>query len=188
MLFTSLEIQFDLERLRRHLNENSDEAVEQAINYCEDFLILAKEYKQLEKEKLALKNCLSLILMRGKSKMTNPIIQTDLAEILGQINQKLDKLSTDVTDLKIGQTKLEGKIEAVDEKLSGKIEAVDEKLSGKIEAVDEKLSGKINALDTKVEQLDKRIGNSELTNRGILIGLVVIILGGAAKLFGFIGS
>lgn len=109
--------------------------------------------------------------------MTNPIIETDLAEVLGQINQKLDKLSTDVTDLKIGQTKLEGKIEAIDEKLSGKIEAVDEKLSGKI-----------NALDTKVEQLDKRIGNSELTNRGILVGLVVIILGGAAKLFGLIGS
>ncbi len=115
--------------------------------------------------------------MGEKIKMTNPIIETDLAEVLGQINQKLDKLSTDVTDLKIGQTKLEGKIEAIDEKLSGKIEAVDEKLSGKI-----------NALDTKVEQLDKRIGNSELTNRGILVGLVVIILGGAAKLFGLIGS
>jgi uncharacterized membrane protein len=58
------------------------------------------------------------------------------------------------------------------------------KQSIKIKVVDEKLSGQINALDTKVDQLDKRISNSELTNRGILIGLVVIILGGAAKLFG----
>jgi glycine cleavage system H lipoate-binding protein len=145
--------------------------------------------------------------------MTNPIIQTDIAEILGQINQKLDTIGDRLTKVEVGQARIEGKIEAVDEKLSGKIEAVDEKLSGKIEAVDEKLSGKIEAvdeklsgkieavdeklsgkieivdeklsgqvksLDTKVEQLDKRISNSELTNRGILIGLIVIILGGAS--------
>ena len=131
--------------------------------------------------------------------MTNIQIESDLKDILSKLDQKLDKLSSDVTDIKVGQAKLSGKIEAVDQKLSGKIEAVDQKLSGKIEAVDQKLSGKIEAvdqklsgeiqtLDSKVEQLDKRISNSELTNRGILIGLVVIILGGAAKLFGFIGS
>ncbi len=87
--------------------------------------------------------------------MSNPVIQTDIADILGQINQKLDRLSQDVTDLKVGQAKIEGKIEA---------------------------------LDTKVEQLDKRIGNQEFTNRGVLIGLVVVILGGAAKLFGLMGN
>ncbi|MGB5636045.1 MAG: hypothetical protein WBM86_25150 [Waterburya sp.] len=87
--------------------------------------------------------------------MSNPIIQTDIADILGQINQKLDRLSEDVTDLKVGQAKIEGKLEA---------------------------------LDTKVEQLDKRIGNQEFTNRGVLIGLVVVILGGAAKLFGLMGN
>lgn len=98
--------------------------------------------------------------------MTNPIIQTDIAEILRQINSKLDRLSEDATELKVSQAKIEGKIEAVNEKLSGQIKT----------------------LDTKIEQLDKRIGNSELTNRGILIGLVVIILGGAAKLFGLMGN
>ncbi|MEM7757722.1 MAG: hypothetical protein AAF298_06325 [Cyanobacteria bacterium P01_A01_bin.40] len=87
--------------------------------------------------------------------MSNPIIQTDIADILGQINQKLDRLSEDVTDLKVGQAKIEGKIES---------------------------------LDTKVEQLDKRIGNQEFTNRGVLIGLVVVILGGAAKLLGLMGN
>ncbi len=118
----------------------------------------------------------------------NPIIQTDIAEVFGQINNKLDTIGDRLTKVEVSQARIEGKIEAVDEKLSGKIEAVDEKLSGKIEAVDEKLSGQIKSLDTKVEQLDKRIGNSELTNRGILIGLVVIILGGAAKLFGLVGN
>lgn len=87
--------------------------------------------------------------------MSNPVIQTDIADILKQISQKLDRLSEDVTDLKVGQAKIEGKIEA---------------------------------LDTKVEQLDKRIGNQEFTNRGVLIGLIVVILGGAAKLFGLMGN
>ena len=38
--------------------------------------------------------------------MNNPVIQTDLAEILGQINQKLNQLSEDVTDLKVGQAEI----------------------------------------------------------------------------------
>ncbi|NJO98779.1 MAG: hypothetical protein HC764_24555 [Pleurocapsa sp. CRU_1_2] len=105
--------------------------------------------------------------------MTNPIIQTDIAEVLATINQKLDSIGERLVKVEIGQARIEGKIETVDEKLSGKIEAVDAKLSGQVKS-----------LDTKVDQLDKRISNSELTNRGILIGLVVIILGGAAKLFG----
>jgi chromosome segregation ATPase len=120
--------------------------------------------------------------------MSNIQIESDLKDILNKFDQKLDYISDRLNKLEVGQARLEGKIEAVDEKLSGKIEALDEKLSGKIEAVDEKLSGKVEALDTKVDQLDKRISNSELTNRGILIGLVVIILGGAAKLFGLMGN
>ena len=116
--------------------------------------------------------------------MTNPIIQTDIAEVLTAINNKLNTIDDRLVQVEIGQARIEGKIEAIDEKLSGKIEAVDEKLSGKLEAVNEKLSGQVKSLDAKVDQLDKRISNSELTNRGILIGLVVIILGGAAKLFG----
>jgi len=98
--------------------------------------------------------------------MSNIQIETDLKEILNKLDSKIDNLQQNMTDLKIGQTKLEGQINAVDEKLSGQI----------------------NALDTKAEQLNQRIANSEITNRGILIGLVVIILGGAAKLFGLIGN
>ena len=120
--------------------------------------------------------------------LDNPVIQTDIAQVLGQINQKLDKLSEDVTDLKVGVVEIKGDLKAIDEKLSGQIKAVDEKLSGQIKAVDEKLSGQIKSLDTKVEQLDKRVGNQEFTNRGILIGLIVVILGGAAKFFGMIGN
>jgi archaellum component FlaC len=142
--------------------------------------------------------------------MTNPIIETDIASILVQINQKLERIDNRLNGVEVGQAKLEGKVEAldeklsgqikavdeklsgqikaVDEKLSGQIKAVDEKLSGQIKAVDEKLSGQIKALDTKVDQLDKRIGNQEFLNRGIFGGIVLIVLGGAAKLFGWVGN
>jgi hypothetical protein len=87
--------------------------------------------------------------------MTNPVIQTDIAEILREIKSDQKKLLEEANDLKLGQAEIKGEIKA---------------------------------LDTKVEQLDKRIGNSELTNRGVLIGLIVVILGGAAKLFGFVSN
>jgi outer membrane murein-binding lipoprotein Lpp len=92
-------------------------------------------------------------------------IESDLKEIL-TIDNKLDKLSEDVTELKIGQARLEGKLETVDQRLSGQIKS----------------------LDTKVDQLDKRVGNQEFTNRGVLVGLIIVILGGAAKFFGMIGN
>jgi uncharacterized phage infection (PIP) family protein YhgE len=110
--------------------------------------------------------------------MTNPIIETDLGQLLGQINQKLEKISDDVSQLKVGQARLEGKKETVDERLSGQIKAVDEKLSGQIKAVDEKLSGQIKAMDTKIDQLEKRVGNQEFINRGTFGGIVLLALGG----------
>lgn len=118
--------------------------------------------------------------------MTNPKIETDLAEILIRIDNKLDKLGEQVGSLKVGQAKLEGKIEALDEKLSGRITSVEEKLSGQISSVEEKLSGRITSVDTKVDQLDKRIANQEFTNRGVLVGLILALLGSAIKLFGWV--
>lgn len=87
--------------------------------------------------------------------MTNPVIETDIAEILKEIKSDQKKLLEEVNELKLGQAEIKGDIKA---------------------------------LDTKVEQLDKRVGNQEFTNRGVLIGLVVVILGGAAKFFGFVGN
>ena len=91
--------------------------------------------------------------------MSNPIIETDLAQILEKIDQKLDKLSEEVTELKT-----------------------------EVKVGFAEVKGEIKTLDAQVEQLDKRITNSEFTNRGILIGIVVIILGGAAKIFGLVGN
>ena len=122
-------------------------------------------------------------------------VESDLKDILNKFDQKLDKLDSRLdkiddrlTKLEVGQAEIKGDLKTTDEKLSGQIKAVDEKLSGQIKAVDEKLSGQIKALDTKVEQLDKRVGNQEFTNRGVLVGLIVVILGGAAKFFGMLGN
>ena len=49
--------------------------------------------------------------------MTNPIIQTDLAELLGQINHKFDTVGERLNKLEVGQAKIEGKIESINEKL-----------------------------------------------------------------------
>ncbi len=102
-------------------------------------------------------------------------IETDLKEILSEfkqefvkINQRLDKIDENVTDLKVNQVRME------------------ERLSGQINLLDERLSGQINLLDEKVSGLCKRLENQEFTNRGILIGLIVVVLGGAAKVFGFL--
>ncbi len=129
--------------------------------------------------------------------MNNPVIQTDLAEVLNRLNQRFDKLDSrfDKIDsrlnkLEVGQAEIKGDIKILNEKLSGQIESVDKKLSGKIDTVDEKLSGQIKTLDEKVSgqkevvekttaQLDKRIGNQELLNRVIGGSLVVSIISGS---------
>lgn len=87
--------------------------------------------------------------------MTNPIIQTDLTEILGEIKEELKTISDRLNRIEVGQAEIKGEIKA---------------------------------LDTKVEQLDKRVGNQEFTNRGILIGIVIVILGGVAKFFELLGN
>jgi chromosome segregation ATPase len=94
--------------------------------------------------------------------MTNPIIQTNIADILNEIKLDQKEILKEIGSLRQEVNEIKVNLETV--------------------------KGDLKALDTKVEQLDKRISNSELTNRGILIGLVVIILGGAAKLFGFMGN
>jgi peptidoglycan hydrolase CwlO-like protein len=66
-----------------------------------------------------------------------------------------------------------------------------DKLEQKIDKVDEKVD-KLNidmaTVKTKIDGLDKRMENQEFLSRGVLIGLIVAILGGFAKLFGLIGN
>jgi chromosome segregation ATPase len=108
-------------------------------------------------------------------------VSTELSKALEQINQKLDNLQKDVTDIKLdlATTKVE---------LKGDIKSIDERLSGQIKTLDERLSGQIKTLDEKVTGLSKRVDSVDFINRGVFVALIVAILGGFAKIFGFIGN
>ena len=99
-------------------------------------------------------------------------IEQDLGSILNNLNSKLDKLDE----------KLDTKLDKLESKIEQRFDKVDERLN-KIEISQADLKGDIKALDTKTDQLDKRISNVEFANRGILIGLLVVILGGFAMVF-----
>ena len=86
--------------------------------------------------------------------MSPTIVETDIKDILSKIDNRLERIENDLTDLKINQARME------------------EKLSGQISLVDEKVSG-----------LGKRLEFQEFINRSILVGLIIIVLGGAAKYF-----
>ena len=62
---------------------------------------------------------------------------------------------------------------------------VNQKLN-KLEIGQVELSGEIKTLDEKVSGIDKRLDNQEFINRGVLVALIVALIGGAAKLFGWL--
>lgn len=109
--------------------------------------------------------------------MTNPTIQTDLADILKRLDNRLERIEERLTKLEVGQTEIKGHITTLDEKLSGKIDVLDQKIVGQ----------KDIAAKTS-DQLEKRIANQEFSNRIVLGGLAVTILGGIASYFGWIGK
>ncbi|NCR00357.1 MAG: DUF4164 domain-containing protein [Microcystis aeruginosa L211-101] len=88
--------------------------------------------------------------------MSNETVSYSLESVLTRIESKIDKIDERLTKLEIGQAELKAE-----------------------------LKGDIKVLDEKIEGLTARVGYQEFTNRGILIALVVAVLGGAAKLFGF---
>lgn len=93
-------------------------------------------------------------------------IEQDLKEILLKIDKKIDRIDERLNNLEIGQIRLEGEIKRVEGELKGEIKLVDEKMLG----------------------INKRLEFQEFINRGVLIGFIVTILGGLAKMFGFVGN
>ena len=100
-------------------------------------------------------------------------IETDLRDILSKLEQRFDKIDLKLED--IMKNVIDLKIDVVE-------------IKGEIKTLDEKLSGQIKILDTKVDGLSTRVQNQEFTSRAILGGLLLIVLGGAAKMFNFIQS
>ena len=88
-------------------------------------------------------------------------IEVELKDVLTKIDQRLERIEQGQNELKLDLSELKGDIRTLDEKLSGRI----------------------NTLDTKVDGLSTRISNQEFLLRTIVGGLILIILGGAAKMF-----
>jgi chromosome segregation ATPase len=112
------------------------------------------------------------------------VTDTELKELKDLITVGFSRLDSEITGLKVSQERLSGQITSLDEKLTGQITTLDEKLTGQINSLDEKLTGKINVLDEKITGQGKRLDFQEFINRSVLGGLILIVLGGAAKYFG----
>ncbi|GBF82636.1 hemolytic enterotoxin [Aphanothece sacrum] len=104
-------------------------------------------------------------------------IESDLKEILNKFDQKLDKLDSKIDKLS----------ENVDRKIDQLSQDVDQKFNKLSEDVNS-VKVSVVRLEEKVEGLSKRAESQEFVSRGVLIGLIVAILGGAAKLLGFVGN
>jgi hypothetical protein len=65
------------------------------------------------------------------------------------------------------------------------------KIDQRLEKIDEKLN-KLEVgqarLEKKMDGLGKRLESQEFIGRGVLVGLILAILGGLAKLFGIVGN
>jgi len=123
------------------------------------------------------------------------MIESDLKEILTRLEQKIDNVTKDVNHLNVTLVRVEAELKGDIKVLNETIIGTKAELKGDLKALDEKadgtkaeLKGDIKALDEKVDGLSKRLDTTEFTNRGILIGLIVAILGGFAKLFGLVGN
>ena len=84
--------------------------------------------------------------------MANPTIETDIAEILKDLQSGQKEILKEISDLKVNLSEVKGDIKV---------------------------------LNTSIQELDKRVSNQEFTNRTILVGLVLALLGGLIKLFGW---
>jgi hypothetical protein len=79
-------------------------------------------------------------------------IETDLKDILTKIDNRLDRMENDLTEIKINQSETRGEIKVLDEKITG---------------------------------IGKRLQNQEFIGRSIFVGVILALLAGAVKLFGF---
>jgi peptidoglycan hydrolase CwlO-like protein len=110
--------------------------------------------------------------------MSNETVTYSLEAVLTRIESKIDSL----------EKRLDEKIDSLEKRIDERFDKIEDRFT-KVEIGQAELKGEIKALDerlsTKIEGLTARVSYQEFTNRGILIALVVAILGGAAKLFGF---
>ena len=109
----------------------------------------------------------------------------EIKDSIKEVNQKIDTLQKEVNQkIDTLQKDVNQKIDSLETRMDERFDKVEDRLT-KLEIGQADLKGDIKVLDEKIEGLTVRVGYQEFTNRAILIALVVAVLGGAAKLFGF---
>lgn len=109
--------------------------------------------------------------------MSNETVTYSLEAILTRIEGKIDTLQKEVNQ----------KIDTLQKDVDDKFGKLGDRIS-KLEIGQTEIKGDLKTLDEKINGLTVRVAYQEFTNRGILIALVVALIGGAAKVFGFIGN
>ena len=124
----------------------------------------------------------------------------EIKDSIKEVNQKIDTLQKDVNQkIDTLQKDVNQKIDTLQKDVNQKIDSLETRMDERFDKVEDRLTkveigqaelkgelkGNIKVLDEKIEGLTVRVAYQEFTNWGILIALVVAVLGGAAKLFGF---
>ena len=124
--------------------------------------------------------------------MENPIIQTDLGQLLGQINQKLDKLSENVTEVKISQARLEGKVDSLEKEFKTEIQSLEKEFKAEIQSLEKELKAEVQSLGKDVIELKDSVKGikSSATNQiwaliGVVFTAVIGLIGALGKMVFF---
>jgi predicted nuclease with TOPRIM domain len=117
---------------------------------------------------------------------TPTTVSYTLEDVLDRFEQKMDKQFAEVNQKMDRQfAEVNKQFAEVNQKMDRQFVEVNQKLN-KLEIGQVELSGEIKTLDEKVSGIDKRLDNQEFLNRGVLVALIVALIGGAAKLFGWL--
>jgi predicted nuclease with TOPRIM domain len=117
---------------------------------------------------------------------TPTTVSYTLEDVLDRFEQKMDKQFAEVNQ------KMDRQFAEVNQKMDRQFAEVNKQFAevnqklNKLEIGQVELSGEIKTLDEKVSGIDKRLDNQEFLNRGVLVALIVALIGGAAKLFGWL--
>jgi len=108
-----------------------------------------------------------------------------------EVNQKMDRQFAEVNQkfTEVNQ-KMDREFAEVNQKfteVNKKLETIDGRLN-KLEIGQAELSGEIKTLEEKVSGIDKRLDNQEFINRGVLVAVIIALISGVVKLFGFFPS
>ncbi|MFN9617892.1 MAG: hypothetical protein ACK55Q_22970 [Dolichospermum sp.] len=105
-----------------------------------------------------------------------------------EVNQKMDRQFAEVnrkfTEVNQKFTEVNQKMDKQFTEVNKKLETIDGRLN-KLEIGQAELSGEIKTLEEKVSGIDKRLDNQEFINRGVLVAVIIALISGVVKLFGF---